>query len=598
MASDAAQEQRDPETRALVVFAPLAGDAAALREVAAREALAVRECADASSFYAALDEQALAVVVTEEGLACCTLQALSARLRSQPAWSDLPLLVLANADSRDIDDGRFQRLQDVGNVILLTRPTTRLALAMALRSALRARRLQFDLRDQLAQLEGYAGRLESTVSERTRLLERETAERRRVEQALAEARRLESLGQLTGGIAHDFNNILQVVAGSETLLRMLLGAARAGKGSGAAGGAGGAGGAGDGGTTPDARALRALDGIRRATGHGAAMTQQLLAYARRQPLASATLDLHTHLRATAEMAQRMLGADIGLRREIAPDLWPALADPAQLDAALLNIVGNARDAMPDGGALTLKAANWTLPDPALPQGAHLDGEFVGIFLSDQGHGMSEETARQAFEPFFTTKPVGKGTGLGLSQVYGFAVQSDGLAFIRRETVGTTIGILLPRGRTQAAAPALDPATLRAAGLAGLRVLYVEDDADVADTTGALLESLGVTLRRAASADAAVDALARDGAEVDIVFSDVMMPGRMDGIELARWLATHHPRLPVVLTSGYMLSPERLQDLKVQFVRKPANIGAINDAFVNAMRRSDGEGETGQRRRAG
>ena len=595
MASDAAVQQRDPGTRALVVFAPLAGDAAALREVAAREALAVRECAGVDAFYAALDEQALAVVVTEEGLARCTLQALSARLRSQPAWSDLPLLVLADADRRDIDDGRFLRLQDVGNVILLTRPTTRLALAMALRSALRARRLQFDLRDQLAQLEGYAGRLASIVSERTRLLERETAERRRVEQALAEARRLESLGQLTGGIAHDFNNILQVVAGSETLLRMLLGGARADKANGAVGAAGGAG---DGGATPDARALRALDGIRRATGHGAAMTQQLLAYARRQPLASTTLDLHTHLRATAEMAQRMLGAHIQLRRELAPDLWPALADPAQLDAALLNIVGNARDAMPDGGALTLKAANWTLPDPALPQGAHLDGEFVGIFLSDQGHGMSEETARQAFEPFFTTKPVGKGTGLGLSQVYGFAVQSDGQAFIRRETVGTTIGILLPRGRTQAAAPALDPATLRAAGLAGLRVLYVEDDADVADATGALLQSLGVTLRRADSADAAVEALARDGADVDIVFSDVMMPGRMDGIELARWLATHHPRLPVVLTSGYMLSPERLQDLKVQFVRKPASIGAINDAFVNAMRRSDGEGTSRQRRRAG
>ncbi|MDN4037657.1 response regulator [Massilia sp. YIM B02443] len=595
MASDAAVQQRDPGTRALVVFAPLAGDAAALREVAAREALAVRECAGVDAFYAALDEQALAVVVTEEGLARCTLQALSARLRSQPAWSDLPLLVLADADRRDIDDGRFLRLQDVGNVILLTRPTTRLALAMALRSALRARRLQFDLRDQLAQLEGYAGRLASIVSERTRLLERETAERRRVEQALAEARRLESLGQLTGGIAHDFNNILQVVAGSETLLRMLLGGARADKANGAVGAAGGAG---DGGATPDARALRALDGIRRATGHGAAMTQQLLAYARRQPLASTTLDLHTHLRATAEMAQRMLGAHIQLRRELAPDLWPALADPAQLDAALLNIVGNARDAMPDGGALTLKAANWTLPDPALPQGAHLDGEFVGIFLSDQGHGMSEETARQAFEPFFTTKPVGKGTGLGLSQVYGFAVQSDGQAFIRRETVGTTIGILLPRGRTQAAAPALDPATLRAAGLAGLRVLYVEDDADVADATGALLQSLGVTLRRADSTDAAVEALARDGADVDIVFSDVMMPGRMDGIELARWLATHHPRLPVVLTSGYMLSPERLQDLKVQFVRKPASIGAINDAFVNAMRRSDGEGTSRQRRRAG
>jgi signal transduction histidine kinase len=440
-----------PESvRTVVVFAPLAGDAAALAAIAAHEGASALPCLDATAFYAALDERALAAIVTEEALALCTLQDLHARLRAQPSWSDLPLLVLADVGSRDIDDGRFMRLVDIGNVILLTRPTTRLALAMALRSALRARRLQFAVRDQLGQLAGHASVLESTVAQRTRLLEREIQERRRVEQALAEARRLESLGQLTGGIAHDFNNILQVVAGSETLLRMLLA------------------------KTPEERVTRALDSIRRATGHGASLTQQLLAYARRQPLASVVLDLRTHLRATSEMMLRMLGPDIRLRLDLAPDAWPVLADPAQLDAALLNIVGNARDAMPRGGELTLQARNWTLPDPALAQGGHLAGDFVGLFITDQGEGMSEDTARQAFEPFFTTKPVGKGTGLGLSQVYGFAIQSHGLAFIRREAVGTTIGILLPRGQARAAAPGIDPASLRESGLAGLCVLYVED----------------------------------------------------------------------------------------------------------------------------
>ena len=416
------------------------------------------------------------------------------------------------------------------------------------------------MRDQLEQLAGHAGELESTVAQRTESLEREVAERRRVEQALAEARRLESLGKLTGGIAHDFNNILQVVSGSEILLRMLLGAGPAGT---------------------DARVTRALDGIRRATGHGSSLTQQLLAYARRQPLASIAVDMRAHLRATADMILRTLGPDIALRREIAADLWQVLVDPAQLDAAVLNVVGNARDAMPDGGALTLAARNWTLPDAALPEGGHLAGEFVGLFITDEGQGMSEETARQAFEPFFTTKPIGKGTGLGLSQVYGFAIQSQGLAFIRRNPVGTTIGILLPRSSDPPPAPAIDPAVLRADGLSGLRVLYVEDDADVADVTGALLQSLGTEVRLAASADAAI---ASNLDDVDLVFSDVMMPGTMDGVELARWLAARHPALPVVLTSGYVLSPERLHDLQVQFVRKPASVGAINDAFVTALRK--------------
>ena len=554
-----------------MVFAPLAGDAAALRAILEHEGVTARICADALEFYAALGDGALAVVITEEGLARCALQDLADRLRRQPAWSDLPILVLADADSREVDDGRFRRLGELGNVTLLIRPTARLALAMALRSALRTRRLQFAVRDQLAQLAGHAGELEATVARRTASLEREVLERRRVEQALAEARRLESLGKLTGGIAHDFNNILQVVAGSETLLRMLLA------------------------NNLDARVTRALDGIRRAAGHGSSLTQQLLAYARRQPLASVAVDLRAQLRATSDMILRTLGPGIELRSDVAPGLWRVVVDPAQLDAAVLNVAGNARDAMPDGGVLTLAARNWTLPDPALPEGGHLAGDFVSLLVSDDGHGMSEETARQAFEPFFTTKPMGKGTGLGLSQVYGFAIQSQGLAFIRRDPAGTTIGILLPRSEEQAAAPGIDPSALRADGLSGLRVLYVEDDPDVADATGALLQSLGVEVRLVTGAAAA---LACDLADVDLVFSDVMMPGEMDGIELARQLAVHQPALPVVLTSGYMLSPERLQDLKVQFVRKPSSLGAINDAFVTALRkRTIGDGDRrGERQR--
>lgn len=197
--------------------------------------------------------------------------------------------------------------------------------------------------------------------------------------------------------------------------------------------------------------------------------------------------------------------------------------------------------------------------------------------------MSEDTARHAFEPFFTTKPVGKGTGLGLSQVYGFAIQSHGLAFIRREHVGTTVGILLPR----AAQPEVDVAAPSGRGnarLAGLRILCVEDDPDVAATTLALLESLGAVATLVDGADAAVEA---DLDAVDVVLSDVMMPGSMDGIGLARWLAGHHPGLPVVLISGYMLEPMRLQGVAAALVRKPFTMQDLAAALLRAAGREPG-----------
>jgi CheY-like chemotaxis protein len=274
----------------------------------------------------------------------------------------------------------------------------------------------------------------------------------------------------------------------------------------------------------------------------------------------------------------MLGPEVQLRLKLAPALWHVDVDPSQLDAALLNIASNARDAMPAGGRLVISARNRLLPDPALPEGAHLAGEFVELCVTDNGHGMSDETAANAFEPFFTTKPVGKGTGLGLSQVYGFAIQSKGLAFIRREPDGTTVGILLPRSMT---APKSDilPKAADMTGITGLRILYVEDDADVAEVTTTMLQSLGAQVTVVDCADAAVQA---DLSGIDAVLSDVMMPGEMDGIGLSRWLASHHPGLPVVLTSGYVLAPERLQGLHVQFVRKPFVIGVLADAFVRAM----------------
>jgi len=543
---------------AVIIFAPLTGDAAALHALVDFEQVRVRLCRDKDEFYTLLDDSTLAAAITEEGLAQCSLDELSECLRRQPTWSDIPMVLLADAENRNIDTGRFARLSEVGNFTVLTRPATRLALVMALRSALRTRRLQFDLRDQLHEITVHSQQLESLVGERTARLEQEVLERRRVEHALVEARRLESLGRLTGGIAHDFNNILQVIAGSETLLSMLLGSA------------------------VDPRLSRSLDGIRRATTHGATLTQQLLAYARRQPLASVVIDMRVHMAASLELLQRMLPSSAQASLEMTPQIWPVFADPTQLDAALLNIASNARDAMNDIGTIALYAANWTLPDPMMPEAAHLVGEFVGILLTDSGPGMSADTAGQAFEPFFTTKAVGKGTGLGLSQVYGFAIQSDGTAFIRRENAGLTVGILLPRSFEEIGLVELNRSEERSDGLAGLRILYVEDNADVAESTVTILQSLGAIVHPVYNADAARES---DLSAIDLVFSDVMMPGQMDGVEFARWLATEHPNLPVVLTSGFVLSPQRLHGLDIQFVRKPFVIQTIEKAILQAIRKN-------------
>lgn len=552
--------QRDEPAGPVPVFAPARNDAATLAQLIEAEGMRAEVCAGAADFYARLEAAPLFAVITEEGVARCSLDALRGIARVQPAWSDTPLLVLADADHRRIDTNRFVRLAEIGNVTLVTRPAARHKLALALRSARRTRMLQFAVRDRLAELADQAGWLEAQVAERTRELEVETAERQRAEKRLAEARHLESLGQLTGGVAHDFNNLLQVVSGGESLLRMLL--------------AGHA----------NPQLLRTLQSIRRAADQGAALTRQLLAYARRQPLANVQIETGPHLRASAEMIVHTLVADQRLYSQLAPDLWPIWADLSQLDAALLNIATNARDAMAGDGRLVLAARNRGLPDPELPEAAHLAGDYVEISLTDDGHGMSEETARSAFEPFFTTKPVGEGTGLGLSQVYGFAVQSGGHAYIRRQERGVTVGILLPRSRQPAPAPAEDRGASpdAASELAGLRVLYVEDDPEVAEVTQAMLRSVGAQVEAVASADAAVHA---DFAQLDVVLSDVTMPGRLDGIGLARWLAQHHPHTPVVLTSGYMLEPARLHGLRTHFVRKPSALAELAGALARAASRS-------------
>jgi len=346
------------------------------------------------------------------------------------------------------------------------------------------------------------------------------------ESALRQAQKMEAVGQLTGGVAHDFNNLLMAITSGMYLLDQPMDAERR---------------------------RRVIENMRQAIERGTALTRQLLTFSRRRPLSPKTVDLKDHLLGMQDMLQRSLRADVQVRMQFDEDLWPVEVDPGELELAILNICVNSRDAMPEGGTILISARN--TKRMLLNSRVHT----VTVSFADTGVGMSKDVLSHAFEPFFTTKDVGKGSGLGLAQVYGFLTQSNGQVAIDSEPgVGTTVSLTFPRSDkplTLAAAVAdahPAPAGKRPDRLerSGGNVLLVEDDLTVAELTVQMLESIGFAVLHAKSAAAALDVLSA-GRRVDIVFSDVMMPGGMNGVELAREIRKRRPELPVVLTTGYV-----------------------------------------------
>lgn len=355
-------------------------------------------------------------------------------------------------------------------------------------------------------------------------IETDVTKRIALEEQLRQSQRMEAVGQLTGGIAHDFNNLLTVILGNSELLVEQL---------------------------PEGHRLRPLAEMSlSAATRGAELTQRLLAFARRQPLDPKAVDIGAMLTGMDSLLRRTIAADIVL--EIIPDerAGGALVDPSQLEAAVLNLCLNARDAMPDGGRLTVEARSVVL-DEQYSEG-HLEaaaGEYVMIAVSDNGTGIAPELLSQVFEPFFTTKEVGKGTGLGLSMVYGFARQSGGHVSIYSELgQGTSVKIYLPKAQSSELVSMNDPALQIAAG-GGETVLLVEDDPLVRVHVQGQLESLGYQVVSAAGAVEALAIIAADH-EIDLLFTDVMMPGTMNGAQLARAVQQLRPDMPVLFTSGY------------------------------------------------
>ncbi|HMD64119.1 MAG TPA: ATP-binding protein [Stellaceae bacterium] len=401
--------------------------------------------------------------------------------------------------------------------------------------------------------------LEWLVAERTRSLAvakdrltAEIAERQRTEEALLQAQKLEAVGQLTSGVAHDFNNLLTGVLGNLELLERRL---------------------------KSEESLRRLRAARSAAERGARLTHQLLAFSRKQRLAPTPLDLNRLVGEACDMLFRTIGATVRIETVLTDGLWPALVDPTQIELVLLNLSINARDAMPEGGRLTIRTANVSRG------GAPLDlaqGDYVLISVSDTGQGMSDEVLRRAVEPFYTTKEVGKGSGLGLSMVHGVATQSGGgLHIDSRPGRGTTVSVYLPRARRVSAA-AREPESRSVTAHEQATILVVDDDPDVREVAVGTLESLGYRMLAAENGPAALELLERSGT-VDLLLVDMAMPG-MNGVELIRRARERHGDLRAMLVSGYAdvgaFAPAE-GDLVLQ---KPYRLERLAETVVRALRR--------------
>ena len=349
--------------------------------------------------------------------------------------------------------------------------------------------------------------------------------RMRAEAMVRQSQKMEAIGHLTGGVAHDFNNLLQIISANLDL------AVASGEAKG------------------NAILGQRLQNAMGAVSRGSRLTGQLLAFARRQALEPRSVDLGRVIRDMTDMLRRTLGERVEVEAVIAGGLWNTLADPNQIENAILNLAINARDAMPDGGKLTLEAANAYLDDAyAALHGEVTPGQYVMLAVSDTGSGMTPEVLNRVFEPFFTTKPEGKGTGLGLAQAYGFVKQSGGHIKIYSEVgEGTTVKIYLPR--TRRAQDAADSASQQMVQGGSERILVVEDDEGVRAAVIDMLTDLGYRVQRAENAEGALKLL-EGGAKVDLLFTDVVMPGSITTRELARRARELDPGLKILYTSGY------------------------------------------------
>jgi signal transduction histidine kinase/ActR/RegA family two-component response regulator len=504
----------------ILVLAPKGRDSPVIEQVLTRGGAHCAVCADFNELVQQMTHPAAAALVVEEALHNVDLQPLLTILGQQPSWSDFPFIILTSQLAGK-DEMQVQSLiRQLGNVVMLERPFNAETLRSAARSAQRARKRQYQARSTLQERMDLNATLEIRIAERTaelaqandRLM-REMRERERAQMALIQTQKMEALGHLTSGISHDFNNLLTIIQGNADLVKILA---------------------------SDEQIKRIADTICKAALQGAKMTGQLLAFSRGQPLDLKTCDLNQALTGIKDLLKTSLGVGIDIQLDLAPSLPYAKADLNQIELAILNLAINAKDAMRGGGTIILRTAGAEAADGQ---------QYVVVSVIDSGEGINPDILGKVFDPFFTTKPHGKGTGLGLSQVYGIAQQSGGTAKISSQVgVGTIVEIWLPVAGLEERPDPVPRGELAMSATKRANILVVEDEPQVREFMVESLEILGYQVIQAEDAQSGFARLV--SACPDLLITDFLMPGMMNGAELVKRAHTLYPDLPAIIATGY------------------------------------------------
>ncbi|HEX8444607.1 MAG TPA: response regulator [Allosphingosinicella sp.] len=501
--------------RALIV-APQGRDCRIAGSVLGEAGIESVGCRDVACLLDEMASGAGFALITEEALLTADLHALAAWIDAQPEWSDFPFVLLTQrGGGLERNPAAARHLETLGNVTFLERPFHPTTLVSLARAALRGRRRQYEARARLLDLHQLAADLERRVEERTAAHDEAVAQ-------LHEVQKLETLGQLTGGVAHDFNNLLTPITGVLDLLQRRYG-------------------------DSDARSARLIANALQAADRAKTLVQRLLGFARRQALEKRAVDAAALLDGMRDLIASSVGPTIELQIRHEAGLPSALADPNQLELAILNLCVNARDAMLEGGTLTVVAAQVALGPQSNPK--LTPGLYVRISIIDSGQGMSPETLARAVEPFYSTKETGRGTGLGLSMVHGLAGQlGGGFALASVLGQGTRADLYLPVADEKAPRDTgKNRGPLLAVGRS-LSILLVDDQELVREGTAEMIRDLGHQVVEAGGGAEALAKLAA-GFAADVVITDYKMP-RMDGAELARRLRRDYPSIPILLITGY------------------------------------------------
>ena len=519
----------------IVILAPIGRDASASADLLRKAGLITHVARDPTELLTCLASGAGAALVAEEALFNEDLTVFQAWIAQQPPWSDFPFVVLTSQlDHPRAKNWRHALADKLRNVSMLERPVQAITLTTAMQVALRARRRQYEVKALIEAQEQAAERLEALVAERTQELEKanedlksQMTERERVEASLRQSQKMEAVGQLTGGLAHDFNNLLTGISGSLELTRARLSQGKA--------------------DSVDRYITTAQEAVKRA----AALTHRLLAFSRRQALEPKPTNVNRLVTGMEELIRRTVGPAIHVEVVGAGGLWSTLVDPNQLENALLNLCLNARDAMPQGGRLTIETANRWLDERGARDLDIAPGQYISLCVTDTGTGMEPDVAAHAFDPFFTTKPLGQGTGLGLSMIYGFARQSSGQIRIYSEVgKGTTMCLYLPRHDD-------DPNFNDAANFPeaseslgdGEVVLVIDDEPSIRMLITDVLSDTGYSVLEASDGPAGLRLL-QSAARIDLLITDVGLPGGMNGRQVADAARSLRPDLRVLFITGY------------------------------------------------